>query len=292
MKNSKTFRVGAIAVALVIIVGVLLVTFFLTRIPNGYVGVVYSPNGGVKDSTLSQGWKLVGAFDKVTKYPIRIQTVEYRDIQIATSDGKNITIDFAYNYQVEPSKVSSIFNTFGPISIQEIEDTYLKTRFRDAARKGISKFTVIDVYGEKSSEAGVDVQQRFSDDVKDLGFIVSNVTVGVPQPDAKTQEAIDKRVEASQELERKTTELEIAKKEADRKRVEAQGNADKLLIEAEGQAKANKELQQSLSSQLVEYETIKKWDGALPYVSGSNTPMIQLPTTKTEQNSGAGSVSP
>ena len=72
MKNSKTFRVGAIAVALVIIVGVLMVTFFLTRIPNGYVGVVYSPNGGVKDSTLSQGWKLVGAFDKVTKYPIRI----------------------------------------------------------------------------------------------------------------------------------------------------------------------------------------------------------------------------
>lgn len=135
MKNSKTFRVGAIAVALVIIVGVLMVTFFLTRIPNGYVGVVYSPNGGVKDSTLSQGWKLVGAFDKVTKYPIRIQTVEYRDIQIATSDGKNITIDFAYNYQVEPSKVSSIFNTFGPISIQEIEDTYLKTRFRDALVK-------------------------------------------------------------------------------------------------------------------------------------------------------------
>ena len=180
--------------------------------------------------------------------------------------------------------MSSIFNTFGPISIQEIEDTYLKTRFRDAARKGISKFTVIDVYGEKSSEAGVDVQQ-FRRRCQRTGFHCIQCDRWCSSTRCKTQEAIDKRVEASQELERKTTELEIAKKEAERKRVEAQGNADKLLIEAEGQAKANKELQQSLTTQLVQYETIKKWDGVLPYVSGSNTPMIQLPTaaTKTEE---------
>ncbi|MFD0587639.1 prohibitin family protein [Paenibacillus sp. GCM10027627] len=268
------FAKGSIYVGALLIVGLILLSMFVTRIPNGYVGLVYSPNGGVQNQTLSQGWHIVGMFDKVIKYPVRIKTVEYKDIQIATSDGKNITIDFAYNYQIEPSKVVSLFNTFGPISVGEIEDTYLRTRFWDASRKGISKFTVIDVYGEKSSDAANDVQSRFSEDVKSLGFIVSNVTVGVPKPDAKTQEAIDKRVEAAQELERKTTELEIAKKEADRKRVESQGIADSKLIEAQGQAKANEVLRQSLTKELVQYEWIKKWDGKQPVVSGTGTDIL------------------
>lgn len=275
---------GGIFAGVVLLIIVVLGAMLTVRIPNGYVGIVYSPNGGVKDKALTQGWHVVGMFDKVTKYPIRIQTVDYKDIQIATSDGKSITMDFAYNYQIEPDKVTSIFNTFGPISVEEIENTYLKTRFRDASRKGISKFTVIDVYGERSSEAAVEVQNKFAEDVKELGFIVTNVTVGVPQPDAKTQEAIDKRVEASQELERKNTELEISKKEAERKRVEAQGTADAKLIEATGQAEANKKIQQSLTQELVQYETIKKWNGELPYVSGSNTPMIQLPTQSKVSN--------
>ncbi|OME55557.1 hypothetical protein BSK59_13865 [Paenibacillus odorifer] len=280
----KKFKIGGYVSGTILVIVAILVIMLTVRIPNGFVGIVYSPNGGAKNTNLNQGWHVTGLFDKVTKYPVRIQTVEYKEIQIATSDGKSVTMDFAYNYQVEPEKVTSIFNTFGPISITEIEDTYLKTRFRDAARKAISKFTVIDIYGEKSSEAGIEVQSKFAEDIKTLGFIVSNVTVGVPQPDAKTQDAIDKRVEASQELERKTTELEIAKKEAERKRVESQGIADSKLIESKGQAQANEVLQQSLTSELVQYETVKKWNGTLPQVSGSSTPIVQLPTVKAETN--------
>lgn len=268
------FKIGAIITGVILVLAVVIGSMLIVRIPNGYVGIVYSPNGGAKEQTLSQGWHFTGIFDKVIKYPVRIQTVEYKEIQIATSDGKNITMDFAYNYQIEPDKVVSIFNTFGPIGVHEVEDTYLRTRFWDAARKGISKFTVIDVYGEKSSEAAVEVQKRFSEDVAKLGFVVSNVTVGVPKPDAKTQEAIDKRVEAAQELERKTTELEIAKKEAERKRVESQGVADAKLIEAQGQAKANEVLRQSLTKELVQYEWIKKWDGKQPMVTSSDGGLI------------------
>lgn len=273
---STKFKLGAIGVGVFLFILLIYVAMITTRIPNGYVGIVYSVSGGVQDQTLSQGWHTVKPFDKVTKYPIRIQTVDYKDLQIATSDGKNITIDFAYNYQIEPDKVVNIFNTFGPVSIKEIEDSYLRTRFWDAARKAVSKFTVIDVYGEKSSEAAVEVQSFYSNDVKELGFIVSNVTVGVPKPDQKTQEAIDKRVEASQELERKTTELEIAKKEADRKRVEAQGQADARVIEAEGSSKANELVKQSLTNELIQKAWIDKWNGVVPTVNGTEGLILDI----------------
>lgn len=282
---STKFKVGASVVALGLLVGLIVLFMSITRISVGYLGVVFSPNGGVKEQTLSSGWHLVAPFDKVTEYPIRIQTVSYPDIKIATSDGKSVTIDLAYNYQVEPEKATSIFNTFGDIKAEELEQTYLKTRLRDASRKVVSKFTVIDIYGEKSSDVGVDIQEKFATDVKNLGFIVSGISVGVPQPDQKTQEAIDQRVAASQELERKNTELAIAKKEAERKFAESEGIAKSKLVEAVSQAKANKLLEQTLTPQLVQSQAIQKWNGVMSIVQGGDVnPILDMKslTTPTE----------
>ncbi|WP_084780279.1 prohibitin family protein [Bacillus massilinigeriensis] len=260
---------GGVIVAIALALAIAITAMFIQKIPNGYVGVVYSPNGGVQEETLGQGWHLVGLFDKVTIYPVRMQTVTYKDIQVATSDGKNVTIDFAYNYSIQPDKVVDVFNKFGPVEVEEIEDSYLRTRLWDASRKGIAQYSVIDTYGEKSSEAAVKVQGLFAEDISDLGFTVDNLTLGVPKPDKSTQAAIDKRVEAAQELERKQIELKIAKAEA-----------EKLRIEAEGQAKYNEIIKKSISKEVIQNKWIEKWDGQMPKATGSNQ-LIQLPIDDT-----------
>ncbi|MGG3449146.1 prohibitin family protein [Domibacillus aminovorans] len=262
-RNKKV--IGGSIVAIALILGIALLTLFIEKIPNGYVGVVYSPNGGVQDETLGQGWHLVGLFDKVTVYPIRMQTVNYTDIQVATSDGKSVTVDFAYNYSIEPDKVVDVFNKFGPIPVEQIEESYLRTRLWDAGRKGIAKYSVIDTYGEKSSEAAVGVQNLFSDDIKELGFVVDNLTLGVPKPDESTQAAINKRVEAAQELERKQIELKIAEAEAQKKKIEAQGISD-----------YNKIIKESISPEVIQNKWIEKWDGVMPKATGSNQ-LIEIP---------------
>ena len=267
-KNSKRI-LGAIIIALVLVAGVGITALFIEKIPNGYVGVVYSPNGGVQDETLGQGWHLVGLFDKVTIYPVRMQTVNYKDIQVATSDGKNVTIDFAYNYSIQPDKVVDVFNKFGPITVEQIEESYLRTRLWDAGRKAIAKYSVIDTYGEKSSEAAVSVQSLFYEDIVELGFIVDNLTLGVPKPDASTQAAIDKRVEAAQELERKQIELKIAEAEAEKKKIEAQGISD-----------YNEIIKKSISPEVIQNKWIEKWDGIMPKATGSNQ-LIQIPIDET-----------
>lgn len=256
---------GGSLVALALIIGLALLSMFIEKIPNGYVGVVYSPNGGVQDETLGQGWHLVGLFDKVTVYPVRMQTVNYKDIQVATSDGKSVTVDFAYNYSIQPDKVVDVFNQFGPIEVEQIEDSYLRTRLWDAGRKGIAKYSVIDTYGEKSSEAAVNVQTLFADDIKELGFVVDNMTLGVPKPDESTQAAINKRVEAAQELERKQIELKIAQAEAQKKKIEAQGIAD-----------YNEIIKASISPEVIQNKWIEKWDGVMPKATGSNQ-LISIP---------------
>ncbi|OXS79197.1 prohibitin family protein [Domibacillus enclensis] len=261
--------VGGSLVAVALILGLALLSMFIEKIPNGYVGVVYSPNGGVQDETLGQGWHLVGLFDKVTVYPVRMQTVNYKDIQVATSDGKSVTVDFAYNYSIQPDKVVDVFNQFGPIEVEQIEDSYLRTRLWDAGRKGIAKYSVIDTYGEKSSEAAVNVQTLFAEDIQDLGFVVDNMTLGVPKPDESTQAAIDKRVEAAQELERKQIELKIAEAEAQKQKIEAQGIAD-----------YNEIIKASISPEVIQNKWIEKWDGVMPKATGSEQ-LISIPLDET-----------
>ncbi|MCY9388892.1 prohibitin family protein [Bacillus haynesii] len=265
-KNKNKTLLGGIIVAAALIIGGFTASLFIEKIPNGYVGVVYSPNGGVKSETLDQGWHLVGLFDKVTRYPVRMQTVNNQDIQVATSDGKNISMDIAYNYVVQPDKVVELFNKFGAVDIESIENSYLKTRLWDAARKSISKYSVIDTYGQKSSDAAAEIQKTFADDMKGLGFVIDDLTLGVPKPDKATQEAIDARVKSSQELERTQTELKIAEAEAKKKKIEAQGIAE-----------YNEIIKKSMSDEMIKYQWIQKWDGKMPKATGSNS-LIQIPT--------------
>ncbi|MCY9156328.1 prohibitin family protein [Bacillus haynesii] len=257
--------IGGIIVGAGLLISGFTASLFIEKIPNGYVGVVYSPNGGVKNTTLDQGWHMVGIFDKVTEYPVRMQTVNNQDIKVATSDGKNISMDIAYNYVVQPDKVVDVFNKFGAVDVEQIENTYLKTRLWDAARKSISKYSVIDTYGQKSSEAAAEVQKEFAADMKKYGFIIDDLTLGVPKPDKATQEAIDARVKSSQELERSQTEIKIAEAEAKKKKIEAQGIAD-----------YNKIIKESMSDEMIKYKWIEKWDGKTPKATGTNS-MIQLP---------------
>ena len=51
--------IGAVLSALVIIFCIVISLFCTVRIPAGYVGVIYNMNGGVAETTLSQGFHLV-----------------------------------------------------------------------------------------------------------------------------------------------------------------------------------------------------------------------------------------
>ncbi|MFI5330659.1 MAG: hypothetical protein ACHQ2F_06445 [Desulfobaccales bacterium] len=49
-----------------------------------------------------------------------------------------------------------------------------------------------------------------------------------------------------------------------------------MLVVAQGQAKANDALAESMTPILVQYQGIEKWNGILPQVSGGAVPCIEL----------------
>ena len=49
-------KVGAIILAIILILGIAACVICMEKIPAGYVGVVYNMNGGVDVEVLTQGW--------------------------------------------------------------------------------------------------------------------------------------------------------------------------------------------------------------------------------------------
>ena len=214
------------------------------KIDNGYVGVRYSLNGGVRDETLGQGIKFVG-LDKVTQYPIRLQTIQAESLSIATSDGKKTSVNIKYDYKIDPTKTSSMYREFGNITSEDIEEGWLKSKLQKEAREVYSEYTILDVLSGKSSEAEAKLLENFSKSVESKGFVVEDVTVGVPEVDSETQKSIDAIVLSGQENEK-------AKLDAETKKTQSDAKAYEVTKQAEAEAQANKELAKSITQELID----------------------------------------
>jgi Membrane protease subunits, stomatin/prohibitin homologs len=252
MKKAKTSSagstlwktgVGFIVIIALAVVGALV---FFEKIDNGYVGVRYSINGGVRDETLGQGIKFVG-LDKVTQYPIRLQTIQAASVSIATSDGKKTAVNIKYDYKIDPTKTSAMYREFGNITSQDIEEGWLKSKLQKEAREVYSQYTILEVLSGKASEAEGQLLENFAKSVETKGFVVEDVTVGVPEIDEETQKSIDAIVLSGQENEK-------AKLDAETKKTQADAKAYEVTKQAEAEAEANKRIAASVTENLIKYE--------------------------------------
>lgn len=240
---------GLTTLGIAVFVSVILVFLFVERVPEGKVSVVYSPSGGAT-KVLDPGWHLIKPFERTTEYPTRITIVEDK-VSVTTTDGKKITMPVRYEMKVDKTKVLDIFKELGSQNVEQIQQGYLYQKLFKASRDVVSNYSVLDIYGTKTSEASAKVTEQMAESVIGLGFIISDVTLGTPEVDPETQAAIDARVKAAQENELKKQELENELIEAEKKEVIANGEAKKRLIEAETEAKANQLIAESITEELI-----------------------------------------
>ena len=263
MRNLKGYILGG-AVGVIAIIGFVILIMCITKIPQGHVGVVYSVNG-VKEETKSPGWHITAPFDKVNKYPTKTQTHKYKDLNVATSDGKNLTMDIDVSYKVDATKAVDLFNRFGSADIEELEKGYLRSRVQDNVRQAISKYSVIDAFGVKTSEIKQDTLDKLNKNLEKQGFIIDDIALSSPNADSNTQKAIDERVKANQELERTKVDRQIAEQ-----------NAKKKEVEAKGEKKANDIRESSLSDKILQQQLIEKWDGKQPIQIGGEGVIVDI----------------
>ena len=274
----NTTSVGALSIGIVIVIVAVLGIMCTNKIMPGYAGVVYNMDGGVEENVLPQGYHVVAPWKSVISYPISTETVYYtksRDgkdksdrydnsINVNTKDGKQVNVSVTYAFHMDPENLPAVFTKFRGQSTQVIEAGYVKNEMYQAINEVTSQYSLMELVGDKRPEINAKVFEKFHSSLLPFGIIIETFNLSDVVPDEQTKEAIQKVVNAQNVLEQAKIEKQTAEVEAEKARIEARGKADAAIIEAEGQAKANEKLQQSLTQNVIQQHAIDKWNGELP----------------------------
>lgn len=284
--------IAVIVVFIVLLIGGGVLLSGCTVIPPGYVGVKVNQSGGnrgVENYPILTGRQFYNPVnEKIYEYPVFLQTVVWtRDLKEGAPHDQSITfnsvegavvnVDVSLSYAFITEKVPSIFVEFRR-SPQEITDTYMRAKVRDAFSRVASNMPVVDIYGAKKQELLSKVKDDLIRELEPKGFKIDTVSmVGNPRLDPNVINSINQAVQAQQDAQRAQNKVAQVEAEARQKIAEAEGEAKRITTIADAQASANERLTKSLTPQLVQYEALQKWDGHMPQVTGSGgMPFIQI----------------
>ncbi|MGL5352057.1 MAG: prohibitin family protein, partial [Clostridium sp.] len=92
--------------------------------------------------------------------------------------------------------------------------------------------------------------------------------------------AVQEKLTATQERDRAKIDAEKAAIEAQQKVDVAKKEAEALAISSQAEADANNRISSSLTPSLIEKIKYDKWDGKMPQVSGSSSPIVDIRDNK------------
>jgi regulator of protease activity HflC (stomatin/prohibitin superfamily) len=229
--NNKLIRPIALLIGLIstALVAIQALGRFAIVIPTGEVGVIETL-GKVSATTLNPGIHFLNPFTEVVTFSTRIQDLK-ETVDSTSKEGLNFKIDVSLQYRLDPLKAGEVFQKIGDPS-QEKE--IITSRFRSFIRQITANYTLTEIYGEKRSLISQSLQQAMIAQLQPLGFIVEETLLRNIVLPENIQAAIQAKVAMEQETQKIALEVIKAKKESERKIVEARGTADAQKILSEG----------------------------------------------------------
>lgn len=296
----KSGIIGGIVIALVLIFGLITAITCLERVPTGYVGVVYNMSGGVDGEVLTQGWHLVSPTKKVTTYSIGLEqsylTSEDKgdspndeSFNVPTSDGKTVKVNLEFSYRFDEDRVAETFTLLKGKDGETIKDTFIKPKIVAWTQEVTANYPVTDIFGDQRTAINAELDVYLREKFDQYGIIIDTVNFTDISVDAETAEAIQKKVNAQQELELANIEAQTAKVQAEKEKevaeiqaeqalIQAQAQADALEIAAQAEAEANAKIAASLTPELIEKIKYEQWNGQMPStMAGTDSSILITP---------------
>lgn len=244
------------------------------NVPSGFVGVKvdrYGSDRGVQTETLGPGRYFTGINVDVFTFPTFLQNGVWGKetaVVFQTSEGLSVTTAIGYSYKIPRDKVTTVFQQYRR-GADEITDVVLRNMTRDALNQAAADMAVEDVYGKGKIELQRRVLELVRGQASPKGIEVESIYfVGSMALPPSVKAAIDAKIKATQVAIQKENELRAA--EAD---------AAKQIAAAEGQARSNELIAESLRANpaVLQAQAIEKWDGKLPqFVGEGPLPFINV----------------
>jgi len=291
--NKATQR-RAVRIAGIVLAIILVVLSCISYVPTGYTGIV-TTFGKVHDNTLDAGINFHAPWDNVITMDNREQRATFQ-LEAFSKDIQQVDIQGSINYNIDKATAMNLYKDVGT----EYVTILVAPRIQEDVKIVIARYTAENLISSRQEAANA-IEALIRDELTPKGInVISFAVENIDFTDA-FEAAVEAKQVATQEKQRAQTQQEQATMEAEqaakRKKIEAeaaaevakvQADADAYAVEvkASAEAEANKKINQSLTSDLVEYKQILQWNGELPQFVGGNSsiPILNMgETTEPEQ---------
>ncbi len=272
-KKKIAFSFGGVIVLLILLT---FASSFWVVIEAGQTGV-QSLFGKVRDNEFHSGFHLKNPLVRITKMNIRTQDYTMSvargegqkygadAISALTKEGLSVDLDITVLFHLEEDKASDIYREVG----LRYDDVIIRPQIRSVIREVIAQYEAKDIYSEKREEASKQILDKLIANINERGVVVEEVLLRHVELPANLANSIQEKLQAEQEAQRYDFLLEREEKEAQRKRVEAEGQKDAQAI-----------INQSLTRNYLNYlyiQNLEKREGTIyvPVDPNSGMPLFR-----------------
>ncbi len=238
-----------------------------TVVRQGEVGVKRTL-GKYSDKVYTSGLRTYNPFvATIVKVPVRTNNLEVQ-LDIPSKEGLTIRSEVSILYNVNPKQVPDVLRNIGP----DYEGTIILPVFRSAVADVSAKFFAKDMHTGNRTDIEKSIRDLMMETVKDKGIVIENVLLKSIQLPRSLSKAIEEKLEAEQQAMRMEFVLQQARREAERK-----------LIEAEGVSKSNAAISAGLTDKVLQFKQIEAWlklsesPNAKVIITPNNVPMMLNP---------------
>jgi regulator of protease activity HflC (stomatin/prohibitin superfamily) len=222
MGRSRALRGAVVALALM--------SAGCVRIGPGQQGVLWSAfGGGTQEQAYLEGVHFMLPWNRMYIYNMQLQD-QGETMDNLTIDGLTVSVDVSIRYRPEPQALARLHKDIG----DQYYDKILRPILRNVTRDVVGQYRAEEIYSSRRAdvETGISKGIRAGADGK---FIEIDAVLlrGVKLPET-LKGAIETKLQSEQSALQMQYVLDREKKEAERKRIEAEGVRDFQRIVSEG----------------------------------------------------------
>ena len=233
---------GAILLAVILVVGSLAAGCMTTTIVSGQAGVRYSPFGGTNiEDVYGEGLHLHAPWLKVIKYDVRVQE-RLENMEALSSNGLSIGTDISVRWRPASETLPTLHVIYGVDYFRKL----IGPELRSVVREVIGQFTPEELYSSRRTELQDQIFSRVKENVEGENVILEAILIRDVRLPEQIKVAIENKLKEEQEAERYEFTIQKERLEAERKRIEAEGEAAYQQI-----------ITASLSSQFLRFKGIE-----------------------------------
>ena len=224
--------------------------------------------GKVQERVLDEGiHPILPVITTVQHLSVRVQKNDI-NAEASSKDLQNVTMEVAVNWHIQPKRAYEVFQRVG--DEEQIISRIISPAVSEVVKAATAKKNAEEII-TKRTELKDEIDSKLDNRLVDYGIIVDDVSLVNVSFSPEFAKAIEAKQIAEQEAKRAEFEAVRAEKEA---------NAE--INRAKGKAEAQRLLQVSLTSAILQQQAIDKWDGSFPTVMGGEgtLPFININAEK------------